>query len=140
LRKWTESQSLLAILANLAAKNFQRIITRDELWFAYLIESNAMFNFSPVEVTARVQSSISCKEVMLTLFFTAIGRLILDGLPNGSKYNQDDFIENLIQILNQIRTGKGRHKVAPAPMVHMHDSICHNVTKITEKMSLKGLG
>jgi hypothetical protein len=39
LRRMAESQSLLTILANVAEKNFQGIITGDESWFAYLIES-----------------------------------------------------------------------------------------------------
>jgi hypothetical protein len=51
----TESQSLLTILANLLAeKNVQGIIIEDKSWFAYLIESDAIFASSPAEVTARV--------------------------------------------------------------------------------------
>jgi hypothetical protein len=41
----------LTILANLAEKSFQGIITGDESWFAYLIESDAMFASSLAEVT-----------------------------------------------------------------------------------------
>jgi hypothetical protein len=70
----------------------------------------------------------------------ANGRLILDALPNGSKYNQDDFIDNLLQALNQVRTGNVCSKVAPALMVHMDNSIYLTGAKITEKMSVKGLG
>jgi hypothetical protein len=33
-------------------------------------------------------------------FFTANGRLILDALPKGSKYNQNYFIDNLLPALN----------------------------------------
>jgi hypothetical protein len=53
MRRVTESQSLLTILANLAEKNFQRVITGDESRFAYLIESEAMFTSSPGEVAQR---------------------------------------------------------------------------------------
>jgi hypothetical protein len=35
LRRMTESKNLLTNQANLAEKNFQGIITRDEFWFAY---------------------------------------------------------------------------------------------------------
>jgi hypothetical protein len=60
MRRVTESQSLLIILANLAEKNFQKHVTGDESWFASLIESDAMFASSPAEVTPRVRSSILC--------------------------------------------------------------------------------
>jgi hypothetical protein len=60
----TESQSLLTILATLAEKTFQGIITGNESWFAHLIESEAVFAFSPVQVTL----SISCKKSLLPFF------------------------------------------------------------------------
>jgi hypothetical protein len=56
-----------------------------------------MFGSSPAEVTAKVRQSISCKKVMITHFPTANGRLILDALPKGLKYNQDYFIDNLLR-------------------------------------------
>jgi hypothetical protein len=65
--------------------------------------------------------------------------LILDALPKGSKYNQDYFIDNILRALNQVRTRNARLKVTPTPMMHINDSIYHNGTKITEKISLKGL-
>jgi len=129
----------LTIVTNLAEKTVQGIVPGDESWFAYLIESDAMFASSPAEVTPRVRPSISCKKV-ITLCFMANGRLILDALPKGSKSNQDYFIDNLLPALNQVRTGNARHKVAPTLMVHMDNSMRPNGAKITEKMSLKGLG
>jgi hypothetical protein len=42
LRRVMKSESLLTLLANLAEKNFQRIITGDESWFAHLIENDAL--------------------------------------------------------------------------------------------------
>jgi hypothetical protein len=71
--------------------------------------------------------------------FTTNGRLILDALPKGSKYNQDYFIDNLLQALNHVRTGNPRLKVAPSLTVHMDNSTCHNGANVTEKMSLNGL-
>jgi hypothetical protein len=83
--------------SNLTENQFQGIIPGDESWFADLIEFDAMFVFSPAEVTATVRPSISCRKVMIAHFFRANGRLILDALPKGSKYNQDDFIDNLLR-------------------------------------------
>jgi hypothetical protein len=54
LRRVTESQNLLMIYANLAEKNLQGIMTGDESWFAYVIESEAMFTSSPAEATSTV--------------------------------------------------------------------------------------
>jgi hypothetical protein len=54
LRRATESQSPLTILASLAEKNIQGMIAGDESWLAYLIESEVVFAFSPAEVTPRV--------------------------------------------------------------------------------------
>jgi hypothetical protein len=61
-------------------------------------------------------------------------------LPNVSKYNQDYFIDHLLSALNQVRTRNAGLKVAPALMMHMHNTICHKGAKAAEKMSLKGLG
>jgi hypothetical protein len=80
-----------------------------------------MFASSPVEVTPMV-------------------RLILDALPKESEYNQDYFIDNLLSALNQVRTGNDRLKVSPTLMLQMDNSMSHNGAKITEKISLKGLG
>jgi hypothetical protein len=77
---------------------------------------------------------------MITLCFAASGRLILDALSKGSKYNQDDFIHNRLPALNQVRTGDARHNVAPTLMVHIDNSIDHNGAKITEKTSVKRSG
>jgi hypothetical protein len=63
LRRVTESQSLFAIRANFAEKNFQGIITGDESWFASLIESDEMFASSPAEVTPKVRSLIFFKKL-----------------------------------------------------------------------------
>jgi hypothetical protein len=68
LRKVTESQSLLTILVNLAAENFQGIITGYKSWFGDFIESDAMFASSPAEATLTARPSISCKKVMIPLF------------------------------------------------------------------------
>jgi hypothetical protein len=68
LRRATEFQSLLTILANLTEKNFQWIITGDAPWFAYLIESNAIFAFSHAEVTQRPDNQFRAKKLWLHLF------------------------------------------------------------------------
>jgi hypothetical protein len=68
VRRVTKSQSLLTILANLAEKNFQEIITGDESWFAYLIESDAMFASSPAEVTQRSDHQFRAKKLWLHFF------------------------------------------------------------------------
>jgi hypothetical protein len=129
----------LTIQAKLAKKTFEWIITADESWFAYLIESDAMFASSHAEVAPRVRPSISCNTVMVTLFLTTNSRLILDALPKGYKYNQNDFIDNLLPALNQVRIRNDRHKVASTLMMHMYNSMRHNGAKISEKMSLKRL-
>jgi hypothetical protein len=67
LRRVAESQNLLTVLAHFSEKSFQEIIRGDESWFTYLIESEAMFTSSPVEMTATVRPSISCKKVIITL-------------------------------------------------------------------------
>jgi hypothetical protein len=64
----------------------------------------------------------------------------LDDLPNGSKYNQDYFIENLVPALNEVKIGNERQNGASALMKQMGNSIYHNGTKIAEKICFEGLG
>jgi hypothetical protein len=110
------------------------VFTGDESWLAYSIESNAMLASSPVEVMPTVRPLISRKKVLISLFCTANGRLILDDLPKDLKYNQDHSIDNLFPTLSQVRTGNARHKVFPTLVLHIDTSICHNGAKVTEKM------
>jgi hypothetical protein len=72
-------------------------------------------------------------------FFEANGRPIFHAMPKGSKSNEDYFIDNLISALNQVRIGNARHKVLPTLIADMDNSMRHNVTNITEQISLKGL-
>jgi hypothetical protein len=62
LRKVTESDSLLTILANFAEKDCQAIITGDESWFTYLIQSDAIIASSPAGVTPRVDHQFRAKK------------------------------------------------------------------------------
>jgi hypothetical protein len=64
----------------------------------------------------------------------------LEALPKGSEYSRDYFIHHQLPALNHFSTGNARLKVAPSLMVHVNNSVCHGVVKITEKMSLKRLG
>jgi hypothetical protein len=68
MRRVMKFQSLLTILANLAEKNFQEIIPGNESWFAYFIESDAMFTFSPAEVTQRSDHQFRAKTLWLHFF------------------------------------------------------------------------
>jgi hypothetical protein len=83
------------------------------------MESDAIFASSPVEVTQGSDHQFRGK-AMIPTFVTASGRLILDALPKGSKFNQDDFIDNLLLALNQVKTGNARLKVATTLMVPMN--------------------
>jgi hypothetical protein len=68
LTRVAESQSLVAIRANFAEKNFQGTIPGDESWFTSLTEYDAMFTFSPAEVTPRAGHEFRTNKLSLRLF------------------------------------------------------------------------
>jgi hypothetical protein len=120
----------------LCGEKVSGIIAGDESRFAYLIESDAIFPSSPCPQWPDHQ--FRARELCLH-FSTADGRLILDALPKVSKYNQNDFIGNLLPAFDQFRIGNARDKVIPTLIVHLENSRCHDGARITEQMLLKGL-
>jgi hypothetical protein len=52
-----------------------------------------MFARAPSEVIPRTRQTIDAKKTTITIFFTAHQLFLLDILPNGSKFNQQYFID-----------------------------------------------
>jgi hypothetical protein len=104
---------LLQILNDLEADSFDGIVTGDESWFQYLYEPSGMFAKSPDDVTPRARQEIGGKKTMFIIFFTNRKLLIAEYLPKGQKYNQDDFISD---ILPALESEKMRYRMVGKPL------------------------
>jgi hypothetical protein len=55
-----------------------------------------MFIESRERVVPRIRQGISEQGIMMTIFFTSTGLLVLEALPKGMKFNQDYFIQAVL--------------------------------------------
>jgi hypothetical protein len=93
------SVELLALLDQYSELEFEGIATGDKSWVFYLIESDSTFARRGEEVIAGLRPGISIKRVMIAVFFTARQLSALDALPNGQKYNQEYFVQDILPSL-----------------------------------------
>jgi hypothetical protein len=113
------STELLQILNDLEADSFDGIATGDESWFQYLYESSTMFAKSRGDDTPRTIQEIGVKKNMFTIFFTNRKLLIAEYLPKGQKYNQDDFISDILPEFEREKMRYKRRKQGRTVFVHM---------------------
>jgi hypothetical protein len=62
------SIDLLSVLRRQPEFSFSRIVTGDESWFLYSLQSDHMFATSREEVIPRIKATIGAQKVMLTIF------------------------------------------------------------------------
>jgi hypothetical protein len=80
------SKTILRVLQEAESNDFEGIATDDESWFRYCYPSSTMFARAPSEVIPRTWQTINTKKIMITIFFTARQLILLDVLPEGSKF------------------------------------------------------
>jgi hypothetical protein len=133
------SQKLLSMLGMNVEDDFEGIATSDESWFQYSSNSDSMFSDSRENVLPRIRQDISASQTMITIFFTSRRLLVLEALPKGTKFNQDYFIQCIYPRLYREKTRISRKTDFPAFLVHMHNSMCHNGRKVSEKFAQRSI-
>jgi hypothetical protein len=129
-----QSEMILDMLQLYAKHNFEGITTGDESWFLYTTYGDSMFAMSAREVVPRTKQNISVMNAMVTIFFTSTRLLVLNFFPKGTKFNQNYFIDTILPNLYSEKRRITRGKGLPSFSVHMDNSMCHNVAKITKKL------
>jgi hypothetical protein len=72
---------------------------------------------------------------LLPICFPSRRLLVLKLLPNGTKFNQNYFIDAIFPGLYNEKPRISRKDGFPAFSVHMDNSMCHNGNKISEKLA-----
>lgn len=88
-----------------------------------------MFAQSPEKVQPSISNTIYSKKCMITIAFSGNRLYCLGGLPKGTKFNQDYFVENILStIMENIKNSKKR---APIKKFNIHMDNCkiHNGVK-----------
>jgi hypothetical protein len=121
-----DARMLLQSLRNDQNKNFSHIMTRDKSWFYSAYESPTMFVRSRDEVIPRASPTIGSKKVMVTIFFTGNRLLKLAYLPQGQKYNQEYFINEILEGINQECNQGAGYRVTKTMKIQMDNCREHN--------------
>jgi hypothetical protein len=98
-----------------------------------------MFPGSRESVVSRIRRDISGQKAMLPMFFRSRRLLVLEALPKGIKFNQDYFIGAMIPELYNEKTRISRKEGFPAFSVHIDNSMCQKVNKISEKLAKRSI-
>jgi hypothetical protein len=120
----------------LADAHFDNIATGDESWFKYIISFDLIFVRSRNAVIRRIGQGIGGKKTMLTLFFTLRRIIVLDILSKGMKYNQYYFLNEIYPPIDNDSFDMLARNWANF-MFHMNNSMCHNRSKIMDKLASK---
>jgi hypothetical protein len=86
---------LLSVLRPQPEFSFSRIVTEDESWFLYSLQSDHNFATIREEVIPRTKATISAQKVMLTIFFSGVKLIRLNALPAGARFTQEYFINSI---------------------------------------------
>jgi hypothetical protein len=86
-----------------------------------------MFATTREEVSSFVRSNNEASKVMITIFFTGTRLLVLN-------FNQQYFIERVLPSFSKRKLLNRRKNVPLDFVIHMDHSVCHNATRITEKL------
>jgi hypothetical protein len=78
------------VLRRYAEHDLKGIATEDESWFRYSSDSDSIFTDSRESVMPRIRRDISASKIMIPIFFPSGRFLVLETLPKGAKFNQDD--------------------------------------------------
>jgi hypothetical protein len=120
----------------LADNNFDDIATGDESWSKYIISSDLIFVSSRNAVIRRIVEGIGSKKTMLIIFFTLKRIIVLDILSKGMKYNQDYFLNEIYPSIDN-NSFDMLARNWPNFKFHMNNSICHNRSKIMDRLASK---
>jgi hypothetical protein len=129
-----QSEMLVDMLQLYAEHNFEGITRGDESWFLSPTYGDSMFATSAREMASMTKQNISAKKTMVTIFFTSTRLLVLNFLPKGTKFHQNDFIDTVLPHLYSEKRRIARRKGLPRFSVHIDNSMCHNGAKITKKL------
>jgi histone-lysine N-methyltransferase SETMAR len=94
-----------------------------------------MFADSRESLVPRIRRDISGQQTMLSIFVTSKRLLVLKARPKDTKFNQHYFIDAIFPGLYNEKTRISRKEGFPAFSVHIDNSMCHNVNKISEKLA-----
>lgn len=130
-----KSKLILNILEKAQKNNFVNVMTGDESLFYFRYQSSHMYAESKEKVPNRISKKIDSKKVMITMFFNGNSLLCFDMLPKGKKYNQEYFINNIIEEIKENTDGDDTQMDFKKIMVHMDNCRVHTGKKVTQKLS-----
>jgi hypothetical protein len=99
-----------------------------------------MFAPSADMVIPRLRARFQAKKTMITVFFTAKRRIILNSLLQGQSLTQNYFISGIVLPFTKEKLRFRRNHPGAAFSVHMDNSRCHNGRMATAKFDRRRLG
>jgi hypothetical protein len=99
-----------------------------------------MFADSRESIGTRMLRAVSGQKILLPISFPSRGLLVLKSLLNGTKFNQDYFIDAIFPGLHDEKRRISRKDGFPACSAHTANSMCHNGNKISKKLAKGSIG
>jgi hypothetical protein len=77
-------------------------------------------------VVPRLRAGFQAKKTMITVLFSAMRLIDLDGLPQGQSFTQNYFISEKVLAFTKEKQRFRRHHPRVTFSVHMDNTRCHN--------------
>jgi histone-lysine N-methyltransferase SETMAR len=117
-------------------------MTGNESWFDDNYEWPTVLARARDEVVPRASPTIGSKKVMVTIFLTANRLVKLVYLPQRQKYNQEHFINEILEGINQECNHGTGHTVTKTMRIHIDNCRVQNVLETSQaigRMKIKRL-
>lgn len=127
------AQLLLQTIKNARHQNFSYFYTGDESWF-YLSNDHEKIWLAPEEeIPLRERKMIYTKKFMVSIFWNVNGFLLIDILDEGSTFNSDYFIHNILERINGL-TQEWSEKEQRNITLHFDNARPHTAEKVRQYM------
>jgi hypothetical protein len=127
------STEMLRILHESGENHFEEIATGNESWSQYSYPSSKMFARSPADIIPRTRQAIGTKGNMIAIFFTRRKLIVLDILPQGSKFNQLYFVDYIFPDSKRGNVNFHWRVLQATYWMPMDNSLYHNGSKVVSK-------
>jgi hypothetical protein len=126
------STKMLRILHESKENHLKGFATADESWFHYSYFYPSSKTFAPclTDVIPRTRQAIGTKQTVRMIFFIGHKRIVLDILPNESKFKQVYFVDYIFPDLKKENVNCHRWVPQVTFWVHMDNRMYHNRSKV----------
>jgi hypothetical protein len=116
---------MITILAAAPHEGWHHLVTRDESWFFLSSSPRRIWTLSRDYVVTKPKHDIHTQKFIFTVIWNSLGFQVVDKLPTGTKMNNNYFITNILEPLEQKIFPNGRKPHVKRLAIHLDNCSIH---------------